>query len=55
MDFAAREKGRQTGGVKRRLVVDAAGCPLGATIVGAHVHATKLRATTLDAVVVDRP
>jgi putative transposase len=41
--------------VKRRLGVEATGGPLGATIAGANVHATKLRATTLEAIVVDRP
>jgi putative transposase len=41
--------------VKRSLVVDATGGPLGATIAGANVHDTKLLAATLDAVVVERP
>jgi putative transposase len=36
-------------------VVEAAGGPLGATIAGANVHATRLLATTLEALVVDRP
>jgi putative transposase len=36
-------------------VVDAAGGPLGATIAGANVHDTTLLATTLEAIVVDRP
>jgi putative transposase len=36
-------------------VVEAAGGPLGATIAGANVHDTKLLATTLEAIVVDRP
>jgi putative transposase len=41
--------------VKRSLVVDATGGPLGATIAGANVHDTKLLAATLEAIVVDRP
>ena len=41
--------------MKRRLVVDARGGPLGATIAGANVHETKLLATTLEAIVVERP
>jgi putative transposase len=41
--------------VKRSLVVDATGGPLGATIAGANVHDTKLLATTLEAIVVERP
>jgi putative transposase len=41
--------------VKRRLVVEATGGPLGATIAGAHVHDTKLLAATLEAIVVERP
>jgi putative transposase len=41
--------------VKRRLVVEADGGPLGATIAGANVHDTTLRAATLEAVVVERP
>jgi putative transposase len=41
--------------VKRRLVVDATGGPLGATIAGANVHDTKLVAATLEAIVVERP
>jgi putative transposase len=36
-------------------VVEATGGPLGATIAGANVHATKLLAATLEAIVVDRP
>jgi putative transposase len=36
-------------------VVDASGGPLGATIAGANVHDTKLLATTLESIVVDRP
>jgi putative transposase len=36
-------------------VVEAAGGPLGATSAGANVHDTKLLATTLEAIVVDRP
>ena len=41
--------------MKRSLVVDATGGPLGATIAGANVHDTKLLAATLEAIVVDRP
>jgi putative transposase len=41
--------------VKRRLVVEATGGPLGATIAGANVHATKWLAATLAAMVVERP
>jgi putative transposase len=36
-------------------VVEADGGPLGATIAGANVHDTPLRAATLEAVVVERP
>jgi putative transposase len=41
--------------VKRSVVVEAAGGPLGATIAGANVHDTKLLAPTLEAIVVTRP
>jgi putative transposase len=41
--------------VKRSLVVEAAGGPLGAAIAGANVHDTKLLAATLEAIVVTRP
>jgi putative transposase len=41
--------------VKRRVVVEATGGPLGATIAGANVHDTKLLAATLEAIVVERP
>ncbi len=41
--------------MKRRLLVEAAGGPLGATIAGAHVHDTKLLAATLGAIVVEHP
>lgn len=41
--------------MKRRLVVEATGGPLGATIAGANVHDTKLLAATLEAIVVERP
>jgi putative transposase len=40
--------------VQRSLVVDADGGPLGATIVGANVHDTKLLAATLESIVVER-
>jgi putative transposase len=39
--------------VKRSLVVETTGGPLGATIAGAHGHDTKLLAATLAAIVVD--
>jgi putative transposase len=41
--------------VKRSLVVEATGGPLGVTVAGANVHDTKLLAATLEAIVVDRP
>jgi putative transposase len=41
--------------VKRSLVVEADGGPLGIAIAGANVHDTKLLAETLDAIVVERP
>jgi putative transposase len=41
--------------VKRRLVVEADGGPLGAAIAGANVHDTTLLAATLKAIVVERP
>jgi putative transposase len=41
--------------VKRSLVVEATGGPLGAMRAGANVHDTKLLAATLEASVVDRP
>ena len=41
--------------MKRSLVVEATGGPLGATIAGAKVHDTKLLAATLEAIVVERP
>jgi putative transposase len=41
--------------VKRSLLVDAAGGPLGAIIAGANVHDTTLLAGTLEAIVVERP
>jgi putative transposase len=41
--------------VKRRLVVEAMGGPLGATIAGANVHDTKLLAATLEVIVVEGP
>lgn len=41
--------------MKRSLVVEADGGPLGATIAGATVHDTKLLAATLEAIVVERP
>jgi putative transposase len=41
--------------VKRSLVVEADGGPLGITIAGANRHDTKLLAETLEAIVVERP
>jgi putative transposase len=41
--------------VKRSLVVEAGGGPLGVAIAGANVHDTKLLAATLESVVVERP
>ena len=41
--------------MKRSLVVEATGGPLGATIAGANGHDTKLLAATLEAIVVERP
>lgn len=46
---------RAKNGVKRSLLVDAEGGPLAAVVAGANVHDTKLLATTLEAVVVERP
>jgi putative transposase len=42
-------------GVKRRLVVEAAGGPLGAALAGANVHDTKLLAMPLETIGVVRP
>jgi putative transposase len=41
--------------VNRRVVVEATGGPLGATLAGANVPATKRVAATLEAIVVGRP
>jgi putative transposase len=41
--------------VKRSLVVEADGGPLGAAMAGANVHDTKLLAATLERIVVERP
>jgi putative transposase len=41
--------------VKRSLLVEAGGGPLGLAVAGANVHDTKLLATTVDAIVVARP
>jgi putative transposase len=41
--------------VKRSVVVEATGGPLGATIAGANVHDTKRLAATLEAIVGERP
>jgi len=45
---------RGKAGVKRSLLVEAAGGPLGVIVAGANVHDTKLLASTLEAVVVER-
>ena len=42
-------------GVKRSILVEAAGGPLAVVVAGANVHDTKLLAATLDAIVVERP
>jgi putative transposase len=42
-------------GLKRRLVVEADGGPLGMAMAGANVHDTKLLAETLEAIIVERP
>jgi hypothetical protein len=41
--------------VKRRLVVEAEGGPLGIAMAGANAHDTKRLAKTLEAIVVERP
>jgi putative transposase len=41
--------------VKRSLLVEAGGGPLGLQIAGANVHDTKLLGATVDAIVVARP
>jgi putative transposase len=41
--------------VKRSLLVEATGGPLGVVTAGTNVHDTKLLAQTLDAIVVERP
>ncbi len=46
---------RGKNGVKRSLVVDAKGGPLGVVIAGANVHDAKLLKRTLQAIVVPRP
>jgi putative transposase len=46
---------RGKSGVKRSVIVDKDGGPLGAVIAGANVHDTKLLAETIEAIVVDRP
>ena len=46
---------RGKNGVKRSVIVDQDGGPLGAVIAGANVHDTKLLASTIEAIVVDRP
>jgi len=46
---------RGKAGVKRSLLVEAAGGPLAVVVAGANIHDTKLLAATLEAVVVERP
>ena len=46
---------RAKSGVKKSLLVDGDGGPLAVCIAGASVHDTKLSASTLDAIVVERP
>ncbi|WP_435005858.1 IS5 family transposase (plasmid) [Tundrisphaera lichenicola] len=46
---------RGKNGVKRSVIVDQDGGPLGAVIAGANVHDAKLLAATIEAIVVDRP
>ena len=46
---------RGKNGVKRSILVEAAGGPLAVVIAGANVRDDKLLAATLDAVVVERP
>ena len=41
--------------MKRSLVVEATGGPLGTMLAGANAHDTKLLAATLEAIVVERP
>ena len=46
---------RGKNGVKRSVIVDQDGGPLGVVVAGANVHDAKLLAETIEAVVVDRP
>ena len=46
---------RGKNGVKRSVIVDQEGGPLGAVIAGANVHDTKLLAETIESIVVERP
>ena len=46
---------RGKSGVKRSVIVEQDGGPLGAVIAGANVHDTKLLAGTIEAIVVERP
>jgi len=41
--------------VKRSVIVEADGGPLGCVVAGANVHDTKLLAATIEAIVVERP
>jgi putative transposase len=54
-DLVGRDPTNREKGVKRRLVVEADGGPLGAAIAGANVHNTTLLAATLKAIVVEHP
>ena len=46
---------RGKNGVKRSLIVDEQGGPLGVVVAGANVHDCKLLKQTIEAVVVERP
>jgi putative transposase len=46
---------RGKNGVKRSVIVDQEGGPLGSVIAGANVHDTKLLAETIESIVVERP
>ena len=41
--------------MKRSVIVEADGGPLGCVVAGANVHDTKLLAATIEAIVVERP
>lgn len=46
---------RGKNGVKRSVIVDGDGGPLGVVVAGANVHDTKLLEKTIDAMIVERP